>query len=287
MSRIIITLLACLAVAGCALAQNPPGKADTTTDASLQPYSSSSSPNAFRFATAPERRLLDLANQARVEAGLAPLQPDEGLTQAARAHAAAMAAEQQLSHQFSGEPALPQRLASASKLHFDVAGENVAYAGTVEQAADNLMHSPQHRENLLSADFNVAGFAVLQSGPRLYVVQDFAHSLPSISGSEADDAIATQINRLRSATHLAQLQKMDGAVANSTACAMARADSLKTPSPRGRYIMRYTAMQPDNLPSAISKVISDASVNTFAEGTCYAKTATYPDGAYFVALIFY
>jgi hypothetical protein len=255
------------------------------TDASLQPYSSDA--NAFRFATAPERRLLDLANQARIEAGLVPLQADEGLAQAARAHAAFMAAEQQLSHQFSGEPALPQRLASASKLHFDVAGENVAYAGTVEQAANNLMHSPQHRENLLSADFNVAGFAVLQSGPRLYVVQDFAHSLPSISGREAEDAIATEINRLRSAARLSQLQKMDDTVAKTTACSMANADSLKTPSPRGRYIMRYTAMQPDNLPSAISKVISDASVNAFAESTCYAKTATYPDGAYFVALIFY
>jgi hypothetical protein len=80
---------------------------------------------------------------------------------------------------------------------------------------------------------------------------------------------------------------MDDAAAKSTACAMARADSLKTPSPQGRYIMRYTAMQPGELPSGISKILSDRSVNSVAAGTCFAKTASYPNGAYFVALIFY
>jgi hypothetical protein len=68
---------------------------------------------------------------------------------------------------------------------------------------------------------------------------------------------------------------------------MAQADSLKTPSPQGRYIVRYTAMQPDDLPAGISKIISDRSVNGFAAGTCYGKTNSYPNGVYFVALIFY
>ena len=284
MTRIILSLLGS-AVASCALAQNPPPKPVTVTSLSLRQFPSGA--NAFPFGTEPEQRLFDLANLARVRAGLAPLQADEGLTQAARAHAAAMAAQQQLSHQLSGEPALPQRLAAGTNLHLDVAGENVAFAGTVEQAADSLMHSPQHRENLLSADFNVAGFAVVQSGTSLYVVQDFAHSLPSFSAKEAEDAIASGIRRMRSEARLPVLKQMDQAAAKSTACAMAHADSLKTPSPQGRYIMRYTAMKPDNLPAGISKVISDRSVNSFADGTCYAKTASYPNGAYWVALIFY
>ncbi len=285
MSRTIIVWLGILLVAGAGGAQNPPPKPATVNNVSLHQFPSGA--NAFPFGSEPERKLFDLANQARIEAGLAPLQADEGLTQAARAHAAAMAAQQQLSHQLSGEPALPQRLAANSKLHLDVAGENVAYAGTVEQAAENLMHSPQHRENLLSADYNVAGFAVVQSGPRLYVVQDFGHSLPTLSVNQADYAIAAGITRMRSEVRLSQLRQMDGAAAKSTACAMAHADSLKTQSPQGRYIMRYTAMQPDNLPTGISQIISDRSVNSFVEGTCYAKTASYPNGAYWVALIFY
>jgi uncharacterized protein YkwD len=288
MSRIIKSMLGSLLIAGATAAQNPlpkPATSAPVTSAPLQPFPSGA--QSFPFGSEAERRLFDLANHARIEAGLAPLQADEGLTQAARAHAAAMAAQQQLSHQLSGEPALPQRLAAETKLHLDVAGENVAYAGSVEQAADNLMHSPQHRENLLSADFNVAGFAVVQSGPRLYVVQDFAHSVPSFSGRQADDAIAEGVKRMCSEAKLPELRRTDSAVAQSTACAMAHADSLKTPSPQGRYIMRYTAMQPDNLPSGISKIISDRAVNSFAEGTCFSKTVSYPNGAYWVALIFY
>lgn len=284
MSRTVIVWLGILLVAGAGGAQNPPPKPATVNNVSLHQFPSGA--NAFPFGTEAERRLFDLANQARIEAGLAPLQADEGLTQAARAHAAAMAAQQQLSHQLPGEPALPQRLAAETKLHLDVAGENVAYAGTVEQAADSLMHSPQHRANLLSADYNIAGFAVVRSGPRLYVVQDFAHNLPSFSEKQAEEAIAGGMNRMRSEARLPQLRQMDETAAKSTACAMAHADSLKTPSPQGRYIMRYTAMQPDNLPSGISKIISDRSVNSFAEGTCYAKSTSYPNGAYWVALIF-
>jgi len=282
MSRVIIVLVAVSAVAGCAIAQNAVPK-----PATVSLHSFPTGANSFFFGSEPERKLFDLANQARMTAGLAPLSADEGLTEAARAHAAAMAAQQQLSHQLAGEPALPQRLAADSKLHLDVAGENVAFAGTVEQAEDSLMHSPQHRANLLSADYNVAGFAVVQSGPRLYVVQDFGHSLPSISGKQAEDSIADGLKRLRSEANLPELRRADDAGAKSTACAMARSDSLKTPSPQGRYRMRYTAMQPGELPSGISKILADRTVNSVAAGTCFAKTASYPNGAYFVALIFY
>ncbi|MGH9513222.1 MAG: CAP domain-containing protein [Terriglobales bacterium] len=285
MPRNTIALLGILLFSGVPWAQNPSQKPARISDASL--HQSSSGPNSFAFGSDAERKLFDLANQARIEAGLSPLQADEGLTRAARAHAAAMAAQQQLSHQLPGEPALPQRLAAETKLHLDTAGENVAYAATVERAADNLMHSPQHRENLLSVDYNVAGFAVVQSGPRLYVVQDFGHSLPSFSVRQADSAITDGINHMRADAALPNLQRADDAAAKSLACAMANADSLKTPSPGGRYILRYTAMQPENLPAGISKIIADRALNSFSEGSCYAKTASYPNGAYWVALIFY
>lgn len=49
-----------------------------------------------------ERQLLDLANQARAEAGLTPLQSDEGLTRAARKHSALMASQKRLSHDLPG-----------------------------------------------------------------------------------------------------------------------------------------------------------------------------------------
>jgi len=71
-----------------------------------------------------EEELFDLANQDRARAGLAPLQLDPSLTQAARGHAAEMAEQQQLSHQLNGEPAFAQRLAATGDLRLDRAGEN-------------------------------------------------------------------------------------------------------------------------------------------------------------------
>src|SRR5271168_1031025 len=59
-----------------------------------------------------EQTLLTLANQSRRQAGAPPLTFDPGLAQAARIHAQAMLHAQQLSHQFDGEPSLPQRLAA-------------------------------------------------------------------------------------------------------------------------------------------------------------------------------
>lgn len=281
MSRIRIFLLVLAVFAGQAGAQ----KAATVNDVSLHPPVADAGPRLI--GTSAERQLFDLVNQARTQAGLLSLRPDEGLAEAARTHAVTMAAEGQLSHQFPGEPSLSQRLAAQSKLHMDRAGENVAYASSVEQAEDNLMHSPLHRQNLLDPGFNVAGFAVVQNGPRFYVVQDFGHSLQSISAPQAENTIAQHLEQMRAEENLPPLHGAVTEEAKSTACAMARADSLKTPSPAGRYIVRYTAMQPETLPANIAKVISDRSVKSFANGTCYARTATYPNGAYWVVLVFY
>jgi uncharacterized protein YkwD len=124
-----------------------------------------------------ERQLLDLANQARAEAGLAPLQGDEGLTRAARKHSVLMASQKRLSHDLPGEPALPQRLAATSTLRLGAQGENVDLAPSAAEAHRRLMGSPHHRENLLNPDYNVAGFAVVRNGNMMYVTEDFGQSL--------------------------------------------------------------------------------------------------------------
>ena len=125
-----------------------------------------------------ERQLLNLANQARAEAGLAPLEIEEGLTRAARKHSALMASENQLSHDLPGEPSLPQRLAATCTLRLSAEGENVGFAASAAEVHQGFMHSPHHRENLLNPDYNVAGFAVVRTGNRVYVTEDFAKSLP-------------------------------------------------------------------------------------------------------------
>jgi len=233
------------------------------------------------------RRLLEMANHERAKAGLPALQADDGLTKAARAHAAAMAAEQKLSHQLSGEPSLVQRLAANTKAHLDQSGENVAFAGSVDQAQDSLMHSPPHRANLLNAGYNVAGFSVVRSGTLLYVTQDFGHSVPSHSDVEAEVLIARSVDRLRAQSHLSGLQRMDGVEAASTACAMAHADALRNSGTRARAVLSYTTSEPQILPEWAAQVIKDRSIGAFAVGSCYARTRTYPTGVYWIALLFY
>ncbi|MGA9812809.1 MAG: CAP domain-containing protein [Terriglobales bacterium] len=233
------------------------------------------------------RLLLEMANRERAKAGLPALQADDGLTKAALAHAAAMAAQQELSHQLSGEPSLVHRLAANSKTHLDQSGENVAFANSVDQAQDSLMHSPPHRANLLNAGYNVAGFSVVRRGSLLYVTQDFGHSLPSRSDAEAEVLVGRSVDRLRAQSHLPGLQRMDGKEAASTACAMAEADSLRTPGPKARAVLRYTTSEPQVLPENAAGVIKDRSLGAFAAGSCYARTRAYPTGVYWVALFFY
>src|SRR5438128_7519176 len=238
-----------------------------------------------------ERQLLVMANQARVQAGLPPLQLDEGLTQAARAHAAVLAARQQLSHQLPGEPSLAQRLAASSRLHLDRAGENVSFAPSVDQAQLGLMHSAPHRENLLNATYNIAGFGVVRNGYTLYVAQDFGHGLPTYSAQASEDIVAASVNRMRGAAKLPQLRRLEGSAAQAAACSMARENSLNTPvsheMAQSHYLLRYTSDQPQTLPSSAGRAVGNREVRAFAAGSCYARTANYPSGVYWVALLFY
>jgi uncharacterized protein YkwD len=231
-----------------------------------------------------ESEMLTLVNRDRAQAGLTPLRLDDDLSQAAQKHSGEMAAKRQLSHQFSGEPELPQRIAENSKLQFDETGENVGYAQGIARAEDGFMHSPPHRKNLLTPEFNVVGFGIVRSGNMIYVTQDFGHALPGYSADHARDAVLERVNGERAKAHLPALDRLDDREAQATACAMAKADSLKTPSPKGFYVLRYTTMQPETLPSGAEKVINGA-VQSLALGICHSRTTNYPSGVYWVVLL--
>ena len=283
MVRVPMAWLAVVLVGGAApVKDSQPAPAKVLYVASAQqPSPEDSSP----YNAEAERELLELANQARTQAGVAPLQIDDGLVRAARSHAAEMAGQQQLSHQFAGEPSLPQRLAANCTLHLDQAGENVAYAGSVDQAQQGLMHSPPHRENLLNPAYNVAGFGVVRAGTSLYIAQDFGHSLPAYSPRQAGGLVSGSIARMRREANLPQLQWKDSDASQNAACSMAKADSLKTVAARGSYVVRYTTAQPEILPSAAAKAIEDTTLHTFSVGTCFARSNNYPNGVYWVTLV--
>ncbi|HTS35246.1 MAG TPA: CAP domain-containing protein [Candidatus Solibacter sp.] len=235
-----------------------------------------------------EQILLQLANQSRQRVGAPALKLDAGLSRAARIHAQAMLDANQLSHQFPGESALAQRLAVMTKLQLDQEGENVALDYTPQAGHEHLMLSPPHRANLLNPAYNVIGLAVLRSGSRLFIVQDFGHALPTYSAGDWKDRVAAAVNQLRRQQHQRDLPRRDLAIADEAACSMAEADKLGTSPVRKlaeRYtVLTYTSLHPESLPAEASHPIDSRNLRSFSVGACYARTETYPTGVYWVVL---
>lgn len=275
---LILTSISARAAAPAAATDTAP----KSTWTQVSPYENPS------YDTGAEAQLLDMANAERSRAGLAPLKMDDGLVLAARQHAAEMASKGQLSHQFPGEAALPDRLSATSNLHFNSAGENVAVATTTEDAHRALMASPPHRDNLLSPNFNVTGMGVYRSGNRIYVAQDFGSSTATYSVQQAQELVSSSVEQLRTESRMPRLQRVNDNGTQSSACAMAQADSLSGAAPApGAYMLRYTSMTPETLPNGISKVIAQRGLHAYSAGTCYARSQKYPNGAYWVVLLFY
>ena len=135
-----------------------------------------------------EKQLVDLMNQERTKQGIPPLQVDPRLTQAARKHTALMVQNHSKTHQIGSEPQMPARL-SNENLPSDQKAENISVAPTVAANHETMMHSPDHRANIMNPDYNVVGVGAVQCGA-LWVTQDFAHRLPEYSESQADSALA-------------------------------------------------------------------------------------------------
>lgn len=237
--------------------------------------------------TEAEKRLLELTNVERKRNGLEPLQEDARLASAARAHATAMAAKRDLSHQLPGEAPLGQRVASPG-LHLTSAGENVALDVDIDQAHDGLMHSPPHRANILKADYNIVGFGVARVGDRIFVTEDFGRKLATVPVDQAENRVAAAIATSRSSHHLRRLQLSS---LRSAACSMADDDRVNPKKVRGlgpmRYVLAYTDLQGNDLPDSAQPALRDSRLRSFAVGACYAQSPTYPNGAYWITVAFY
>ncbi len=248
-------------------------------------------PNQFpTWQAESEQRLLELTNAERVRHGLAPLQIDSALSAAARQHSAAMAAGRDLSHQLPGEAPLASRVANPA-LHLASAGENVALDVDLDQAHDGLMHSPPHRENILRPDYNVVGFGVARVGDRIFVTEDFGRKVAMVSAEQAENMVAGTIAQSRRQSHKGQLRRLQLESLRAATCSMANQDRVNPAEVRGlgpiRYVLTYTDMQPNQLPRSAQKAAEDSKLRSFAIGSCYAQTPSYPNGAYWITVAFY
>lgn len=205
-------------------------------------------------------QLVQLANQARAQAGVGPLQWDAALAAAARQHCLRMAAEGALSHQFPGEPEISAR-AQAAGAHFSLIEENVAVSANPAAIHDAWMHSPHHRENLLNPVVNRVGIAVVAGPLGLFAVADYERFVEQLTQKQVEAIVA----QLVQASGMA-LQS-DPALARA-ACTMDSGLPRAATGPQPRFVMRWQDAELTQLPQALLDRISTGKYRQAAVGAC-------------------
>lgn len=123
-----------------------------------------------RTIPASEAELLRLLNQDRKLAGLPPLALDARLTKIARAHSEEMAKKRSVFHH-SPTTGTPEDRVRRAHIKNTMLAENLAQAGTEEEAERSLMDSPGHRRNILDPQLTKVGIGVATAKTPLGQVQ--------------------------------------------------------------------------------------------------------------------
>lgn len=202
-----------------------------------------------------ESVLLNAANRDRAAYGLAPLQWDPSLAGAALQHAALMAERNLLSHQLPGEGPVQVR-ATQFGARFSVIAENIASGPDPSGIHVHWMNSAPHRANLLAADLNAIGIAVVQSGNMLYAVEDFSAAVPSASLESQEALVASQLAER-------------GLRAGSSVDARKTCDTDRGwAGPRPVTVMRYETADLRHLPAELDRGAQSGKYHAAAIGAC-------------------
>jgi cysteine-rich secretory family protein len=240
--------------------------------------------------TAGAQELLALINQERAKQGAAAVVLDDRLTVAAQKHSQLMAQSDTLTHQFDSEPPLTVRLIDQS-VRSDHDAENIAMGADLSEIHLHLMQSPPHRANILNPLFDSVGIGIVSDGDMMYVTEDFAHALPVYSAMEADAAAQQTIAQYARSQRLPIPSRKPHVDLSKFACDMARDDKLdvgKAQAVAGaRSGMAWTAPDLTQLPAGVKKTLSQPMLSGYALGVCFAPSATYPSGVYWLVMVIY
>lgn len=110
-------------------------------------------------------RVRDLTNAERQKAGLAPLELNPQLVDAAQSYSQILAVSGCFEHTCGPVPNFADRAAQAGYTGWNSLGENIA-AGypTPEDVVKGWMNSPGHRANILSPKFTEMGVGLVSGG---------------------------------------------------------------------------------------------------------------------------
>lgn len=207
--------------------------------------------------SAQTHQIFELTNQDREARGLQPLQWNTSLAQAAQAHAERMAAEDDLSHQYPGEPSVAQRTAQAGA-HFQAVAENIASGYSARGIESEWMHSTPHRTNILDPRMNALGVGLVERRGTLFAVEDFADA----SGAFSPGQVESQVGRLL---------RQDGIDPSAPRAAAALACSSDGGYPKGetgKLVVRFDTGDLSQLPAQIQTLIRSGSYHRAAVAAC-------------------
>ena len=120
-----------------------------------------------------QRQALKLINNDRKERGLAPLRFKPHLAKLAENYAKDMIKRDFFSH-VNPEGQSPFERMQEQKIVYNYAGENLAFNESVYAAQNAFMHSPDHKANILNANYTQVGIGIVEaSRGRIFVVQEF------------------------------------------------------------------------------------------------------------------
>ena len=110
-----------------------------------------------------ESKMFQWVNEERVKAGVKPLTLNSDLRAVARAHSQDMFVRGFFAHE-NPDGQSPFDRMDKGGVTFEMAGENIAYAPSVELAHSGLMRSPGHRKNILSPNYGRVGYGIVDGG---------------------------------------------------------------------------------------------------------------------------
>jgi uncharacterized protein YkwD len=234
-----------------------------------------------------EQQLFDLVNHEREKAGLNKLEWSDSLAQAALAHSKLLADNQDLSHQFPGEPLLQERV-GITKLRFNAVAENVAEAPDVDTAHTALMKSPGHRANILHQDYNAVGISMVERGHVLFITQDFAHTLASYTEKQFRESVIAAFNQARRAQKMPPVDVISDTHLRNVACSQdMHTDKMIQNLPGASGLLVFSLSEPGTLPNDVRKFSADKTLQRMNIGVCLQTGGATGFSKFWVVAAFY
>jgi len=236
-------------------------------------------------------RLLEHANHERMKRNLVLLEPSADLSSLALRHCQDMASHRNLTHLSATGQSYLERIVDAG-FYFIKIGENVAASETFRDDIihQELMSSPEHRENILDPDFDRIGIGIVYKEKKYYITQDYLQSLKILGIEEAEKAIQNEINGLRLKNALPPL------TFSKDACSVAQSFSNKRakgqPLPDIGNLFGETQIRFITFPSlraieGISEELTNATYERAGIGVWFGRLKEYPGGTYVITLFLF